>query len=96
MQKQADRWLFSVSDNGIGIDPAHLEVIFETFKRLHGREIPGSGIGLATCRRIVERHGGQLWAESEGLGQGSTFWFTLPENEPAPSAVAAQSPDQAS
>ncbi len=72
------RWQFTVADNGIGIAPEYHARIFAPFTRLHGREIPGSGIGLATCQRIVERHGGRIWVESEGEGHGAAFCFTLP------------------
>jgi signal transduction histidine kinase len=70
-------WVFIVSDNGIGFDQGAAEKIFEPFKRLHGTDYPGSGIGLAICKRIIERNGGRIWAESL-VGRGSAFSFTLP------------------
>jgi light-regulated signal transduction histidine kinase (bacteriophytochrome) len=72
-----DEWLITVRDNGIGFDPKQAERIFEPFHRLHGNEIPGSGIGLTICRSIVEQHGGKIWARSSP-DSGSRVCFTLP------------------
>ncbi len=76
VQKRGQEWLFSVTDNGIGIDPQYSEHVFVMFKRLHGRDYPGNGIGLAVCKTILERHGGRIWFESRPH-QGTTFYFSL-------------------
>lgn len=73
----SDELRFEVTDNGIGIDPVYHKQIFEVFRRLHSRDIPGSGVGLSICQRVVEKYGGEIGVESQ-VGRGSTFWFTLP------------------
>lgn len=78
-ENAGEEWVIRVSDNGIGIENDYLQSIFAPFKRLHGREISGTGIGLAICRRVIEAHGGRIWVESVA-GQGSDFCFSLPKD----------------
>jgi light-regulated signal transduction histidine kinase (bacteriophytochrome) len=77
-ERDATGWLFAVRDNGMGIDPEDCKRVFGMFKRLHGSEIPGTGIGLALCKRVIDRQGGRIWVESEA-GHGATFKFTIPD-----------------
>jgi signal transduction histidine kinase len=83
-ERDGHAWRFGIADNGIGLDPAHADRIFRMFQRLHTRDdYPGTGIGLAIAKKVVERHGGDIWAGPRE-GGGTTFWFTLPDAGKAP------------
>jgi signal transduction histidine kinase len=88
-KKEKGEWTVFIGDNGQGFDPQYAEQIFLPFKRLHGPNTPGSGIGLATCKRIVERLGGRIWAEA-AQGEGATFYFTLPANSSVPGSAVSR------
>jgi light-regulated signal transduction histidine kinase (bacteriophytochrome) len=80
-KEDRNNWIFSVSDNGIGIDPQYADRIFKIFQRLHTRdEYPGTGIGLAVCKRIAEQHGGTIWIESVPRS-GTSVYFTIPKRK---------------
>jgi chemotaxis family two-component system sensor kinase Cph1 len=77
VERQGADWIFSVRDNGPGFDPAYCERVFRPFERLNGRQYAGSGLGLSLAKRIIEQHGGNIWAESRP-GEGAIFRFSLP------------------
>jgi light-regulated signal transduction histidine kinase (bacteriophytochrome) len=77
---EGGEWIFSITDNGIGIDPQYASQVFGIFKRLNGYRYSGAGMGLAICQKIVERFGGRIWVKSK-LGEGATFMFTIPTDQ---------------
>jgi signal transduction histidine kinase len=94
-RRDGDRILFTVADNGPGIPPEYQEIIFRKFEQVHTPNAPqlrGSGLGLAFCKLVVEAHGGRIWVQSAGAGQGSAFHFTLPIHPAAAVAPAAGTP----
>ena len=86
-EKRSNEWRFAVADDGIGIAPEYQKRIFGVFKRLHGDKIPGTGMGLAICQRVVEHYGGRIWVASEP-NRGATFYFTLPIDSGIPESPA--------
>jgi light-regulated signal transduction histidine kinase (bacteriophytochrome) len=80
-EMKGNKWIFSFKDNGIGIKDGYIERVFEIFQRLNARDkYPGTGIGLAMCKKVIENHGGKIWVESE-FGKGSTFYFAIPSEK---------------